>query len=76
MLFLFSYNQYLHNNANNYTTETMSEDSVYLNDDSCTYRQTSCAKLIANELIGVVCVDHTCNSMVRIDLHTTILYNM
>ena len=75
MSFLFSYSQYLDNNASNYTTETMSEDTIFLNDDNCTCHQTSCAKLIADELIGVVCVDHTYNSVVRIGLHTTILYN-
>lgn len=51
MSFLFSYSQYLDNNASNYTTETMSEDTIFLNDDNCTCHQTSCAKLIADEVL-------------------------
>lgn len=58
------------NASSNHTTEalSMTRDNTFLSDNNnCTCHWTTCAKLVANELRGVVCVDRTINSTVRIN---------
>ena len=64
MLFSFSSSEYVDNNA---STEVLSRNYSIINDTNCVCHLTTCAKLITNELRGTVCVDHTSNSVVRID---------
>ena len=49
---------YIVSSASNYTTEILSRVDICLSNGSCQYHPIICAKLITNELIGVVCVDH------------------
>lgn len=49
------------------TTVTLSRGDIYLSNTSCQCHLTTCAKLITNELIGVVCVDHI-NLKVRVTI--------
>ena len=66
VIFIFCSNsQYLDNNATNHATETMSRDCT-LFDDNCKYHVTTCAKLITDKLIGVICIDHVNNSKVSL----------
>ena len=66
MLISFGYSEYINNTASNDTTETLSRDMLL--SGSFTYHLTTCAKLqlVTEESRGVVCVDHTINSTVRI----------
>ena len=52
---------------NNASTEVLSRDYLKVTDDNYVCHLTTCAKLITNELRGIVCVDHANNSVVRID---------
>ena len=52
---------------NNANTEVLSRDYLRITDDNCVCHMTTCAKLITNELRGIVCVDHANNSVVRRD---------
>ena len=64
MLISFSYSEYMNNIASNDTTNTLSRDEISLS-DVCICHLTTCAKLVTEELRGVVCVNHTTNSMVN-----------
>ena len=66
MLISFGYSGYINNITNNDTTETLSRDEISLS-DVCICHLTTCAKLVTEELRGVVCVNHTTNSTVRIN---------
>ena len=52
---------------NNASTEVLSRDYLKVTDDNYVCHLTTCAKLITNELRGIVCVDHANNSVVRTD---------
>ena len=68
MLISISHNEYIDNNSSSNTIETLSltrDNNTFLSDNNCTCHLTTCAKLITDELRGVVCIDHT--SMVRIN---------
>ena len=61
MLF-YVYSNYIDNSTSNYTTEMLSRDDTFLSNTTyhttCQCHLKFCAKLITNELRGVVCVDH------------------
>ena len=63
-IMLFSFRNIVDNNT---STEVLSRDYLRITDDNCVCQVTTCAKLITNELRGIVCVDHANNSVVRID---------
>ena len=67
MLISFGYSEYIDNVASNDTTETLSREDISLSDDNFTCHLTTCAKLVTEELRGVVCVNHATNSVVRIN---------
>ena len=68
VLISFSYSDYIDNASNNHITKTLSRNDNFFN-NNCTYQLTTCAKLVTDTkgLRGVVCVEHTVNSVVRIN---------
>ena len=61
---LFSFRNIVDNNT---STEVLSRDYLKITDDNFVCHLTTCAKLITNELRGIVCVNYANNSVVRID---------
>ena len=55
---------YIDNTTSNQTTGAFSTDNIFLSNIACQSYPTSCAKLITNELKGVVCVDQIKNLVV------------
>ena len=51
----------------NASIEVLSRGYLKITNDDCVCHLTTCAKLITNELRGIVCVDYANNSVVRID---------
>ena len=68
VLISFSYSDYIDNASNNHVTKTLSRNDNFFN-NNCTYQLKTCAKLVTdtNGLRGVVCVERTVNSLVRIN---------
>ena len=55
------------NIVDNASIEVLSRGYLKITNDDCVCHLTTCAKLITNELRGIVCVDYANNSVVRID---------
>ena len=58
LICVFIYSDYIDNATINQTTDTFSSDDIFLSNISHQCHLTTCAKLLINELIGVVCVNH------------------